>query len=39
MTHVVLFFFISAENTYFLNIRIQKPPQNGVAERTSATGD
>ncbi len=39
MIHNILFFFISLKNSYFFNIDIKKPIEDGVAERAGATCD
>ena len=39
MTHIILFFLITAKDTDLLNIGIQKTPKHSVTERTSASGD
>jgi len=39
MPHIVLFFFVAAEYADLFDIRIEKPPQHGIAERPRAAGN
>jgi len=39
LTHVVLLLLISAEYADFAQVRIQKAAEDGIAERTGATGN
>ena len=39
VAHIVLLLFIAGEHTDFLNIRIEKTVQHGIAERTGTTGN
>lgn len=39
MTHVVLFFFVAAEYSDFLDIGVKEMLKNGVSEGAGASGD
>ena len=39
MTHVILLFLVTAENTYFLDVTIKKTTQYGITEGTGTAGD
>jgi hypothetical protein len=39
MPHIVLLLFVAAEDANLFDIRIEKPPQHGIAERPRAAGN
>ena len=39
VAHIVLFLFITGEDTDLADVRAQKTVEHGVAERTDSTGD
>jgi len=39
LTHVILFFLVSAEDADFFDVRVQEAFEDGVAEGAGAAGD